>query len=155
MYGVSIYICIYVSTINNIYIYIYIYIYICTYVYLWLSLITYTLGASSPLPGPAKPGRPPISSIIIYTYTFYTVLYHVIVCHIIISHARLLLVVTRILSIPYYQAEAREVDADVDLGLNDFYFYFETRAVFTFTTGVCSGGGRGDPPETLNGRSGP
>ena len=29
--------------------------------------------------------------------------------------------------------------------------FFETRGVFTFTTAVCSG--RGDPPETLNGRS--
>ena len=32
-----------------------------------------------------------------------------------------------------------------------FVFVDETRGVFTFTTGVCSGGGRGDPPETLNG----
>ena len=32
-----------------------------------------------------------------------------------------------------------------------FIVIFETRGVFTFTTGVCSGGGRGDPPETLNG----
>ena len=28
---------------------------------------------------------------------------------------------------------------------------FETRGVFTFTTGACSGGGRGYPPETSNG----
>ena len=32
-----------------------------------------------------------------------------------------------------------------------FISSFETRGVFTFTTGVCFGGGRGDPPETLNG----
>ena len=32
-----------------------------------------------------------------------------------------------------------------------FFVFFETRGIFTFTTGVCSRGGRGDPPETLNG----